>query len=91
MLEGKIKVINPLGLHARAAAVLVRLAGNFESKIILARCDNNVIADAKSILSVLTLAASKGTQLEINVEGADEQAAFQAICEIFADGFGELI
>ncbi len=90
MLEGKIKVINPLGLHARAAAVLVRLAGNFESKIILARCDNNVLADAKSILSVLTLAASKGTQLEINVEGVDEPEAFRAICDIFADGFGEL-
>ena len=90
MLESKIKVINPLGLHARAAAQLVRLAGKFQSKIILARCDNNVIADAKSILSVLTLAASKGTQLEINVEGDDEPEAFRAICEIFADGFGEL-
>ena len=90
MLESKIKVINPLGLHARAAAQLVRLAGKFQSKIILARCDNNVIADAKSILSVLTLAASKGTQLEINVEGDDEQEAFHAICDIFADGFGEM-
>jgi len=90
MLEGKIKIINPLGLHARAAAVLVRLAGKFQSKIILARTDNNVIADAKSILSVLTLAASKGTQLEISVEGEDETEAFQAICDIFANGFGEL-
>ena len=91
MLESKLKIINPLGLHARAAAQLVRLAGKFQSKIILARTDNNVVADAKSILSVLTLAAAKGTQLEINVEGADESEAFQAICEIFADGFGELI
>lgn len=90
MLEGKIKIINPLGLHARTAAGLVRLAGKFQSKIILARTDNNVIADAKSILSILTLAASKGTQLEINVEGEDETEAFQAICEIFASGFGEL-
>ncbi len=90
MLESKIKVINPLGLHARAAAQLVRLAGSFQSKIILARTDNNVIADAKSILSVLTLAAAKGTQLEISVEGEDETEAFQAICGIFADGFGEI-
>ena len=90
MLESKLKIINPLGLHARAAAQLVRLAGKFQSKIILARTDNNVVADAKSILSVLTLAAAKGTQLEINVEGADESEAFQAICEIFADGFGEI-
>ncbi len=90
MRKGKIKVINPLGLHARAAAVLVRLAGKFESKIILARTDNNVMADAKSILSVLTLAASKGTQLEINVEGEDATEAFEAICGSFANGFGEL-
>lgn len=89
MLEGKIKVINPLGLHARAAAQLVRLAGTFHSKIILHRTDNNVIADAKSILSVLTLAASKGIELEIHVEGEDEETAFEAIREIFQNGFGE--
>ncbi len=90
MLETKIKVINPLGLHARAAAVLVRLAGKYESKIILTRTDKNVMADAKSILSVLTLAAAKGTHLEVSVEGEDEAEAFKAICEVFADGFGEL-
>lgn len=90
MLEGQIKVINELGLHARAAAQLVRLAGKFQSKIILARTDSNVIADAKSILSVLTLAASKGTELQINVEGEDEKKAFEAICEIFREGFGEI-
>lgn len=90
MLEGQIKVINELGLHARAAAQLVRLAGKFQSKIILARTDSNVIADAKSILSVLTLAASKGTELRINVEGEDENEAFASICEIFREGFGEI-
>lgn len=90
MLEAKIKVINPLGLHARAAAVLVRLAGKYESKIILTRTDKNVMADAKSILSVLTLAASKGTHLEVSVEGEDEVEAFEAICEVFANGFGEI-
>ncbi|CAN5328193.1 HPr family phosphocarrier protein [soil metagenome] len=90
MLESKIKVINTLGLHARAAAQLVRLAGKFQCKIVLSRTDNNVIADAKSILSVLTLAASKGTELEITVEGSDEKEAFNAINEIFADGFGEM-
>ncbi|MEP7039125.1 MAG: HPr family phosphocarrier protein [Acidobacteriota bacterium] len=90
MLESKIKVINPLGLHARAAAQLVRLAGKFKSRIILKRIDNNVIADAKSILSVLTLAAAKGTHLELEVEGEDEQKALQAIEEIFAKGFGEI-
>jgi phosphocarrier protein HPr len=90
MLEGKVKIINPLGLHARAAAQLVRLAGSFASSIRLFRTDNTNMADAKSILSVLTLAAAKGTELELKVEGADEQAAFQSISDIFANGFGEL-
>jgi phosphocarrier protein HPr len=90
MLEGKVKIINQLGLHARAAAQLVRLAGSFQSSIQIKRTDNNVMAEAKSILSVLTLAAAKGTQLDLTVEGADEQEAFQAVTEIFANGFGEL-
>ena len=90
MLNGRLNIINRLGLHARAAAQLVRLASGFQSKIRLIRADNAVIADAKSILSVLTLAASKGVELEIEVEGPDEQAAFDAIREIFLNGFGEL-
>ncbi len=90
MLEGKLKVVNKLGLHARAAAQLVRLASRFESRIILKRVDNAVIADAKSILSVLTLAASKGTHLELEIDGEDEQAALQSIKEIFLNGFGEI-
>ncbi len=90
MLKVKLKVTNQLGLHARAASQFVRLAGNFQSHIELKRADNDVVADAKSILSVLTLAAAKGTELELRVEGADEEKASQAIEEIFQDGFGEL-
>jgi phosphocarrier protein HPr len=90
MLEGKVKIINQLGLHARAAAQLVRLASSFQSDIKLLRTDNNVIADAKSILSVLTLAAAKGTELDLKIEGEDEEQAFQSICEIIANGFGEI-
>ena len=90
MLEAQVKVINPLGLHARAAAQLVRLAGRFKSRIKLKRTDNNVVADAKSILSVLTLAAAQKTKLVVEVEGADEREALQAIEQIFADGFGEI-
>ena len=90
MLETEIKVVNPLGLHARAAAQLVRLAGKFASKIIIKRCDNNLFADAKSILSILTLAAAKGTILKLEVEGKDETQAFEEINTLFANGFGEL-
>lgn len=90
MLEGTVKVINPLGLHARAAAQLVRLAGGFKSRITLNRLDNSAFANAKSMLSVLTLAASLNTILELNVEGEDETAAFGAISGLFESGFGEL-
>ncbi|MGI9037204.1 MAG: HPr family phosphocarrier protein [Pyrinomonadaceae bacterium] len=90
MLETDVKIVNPLGLHARAAAQLVRLAGKFKSRIKLTRLDNAVMADAKSILSVLTLAAARGTQLKLNVEGEDEREASSAIAEIIRNGFGEL-
>ena len=90
MRNAKVKVVNPLGLHARAAAVLVRLAGTFQSEIKIKRTDNQVVADAKSILSVLTLAASKNIEIEIEVEGADEVKAVKAIKEIFIKGFGEI-
>lgn len=90
MREAQVKIVNQLGLHARAAAQLVRLASKFESKILLKRADNQVHADAKSILSVLTLAASKGTELNIETEGADEAEALTAVEEIFKKGFGEL-
>ncbi len=90
MLETKLRIINQLGLHARAAAQLVRLAAKFKSKIILVRIDNAVIADAKSILSVLTLVSTKGTELTLEVEGVDEQEAFLEIEKLFLDGFGEL-
>lgn len=90
MLEGTVEVVNHLGLHARAAAQLVRLAGTFRSSITLRRVDSDSYANAKSILSVLALAAPVGTLLHIDVAGEDEQAAFEAITIMFADGFGEM-
>lgn len=90
MLESTVRIVNPLGLHARAAAQLVRLAGRFKSRIILHRTDSTVYADAKSILSVLTLAASIGSELRLKVEGEDESAAQAALTELFANGFGEI-
>ena len=89
MLEGSVTVVNQLGLHARAAAKLVRLAGTFASRIQLIRPDRNVEANAKSILSVLALAASIGTELQLRVDGSDEAAAFEAISTLFSKGFGE--
>lgn len=90
MLEGRVKIVNPLGLHARAAAQLVRTAGMFKSRITLKRLNGDESVDAKSILSLLTLAASSGTELMINVDGEDEAEASRAIIDLFASGFGEV-
>jgi len=90
MLECQIKVTNTLGLHARAAAQLVRLANSFQSNIVLERRDNTVFANAKSILSVLTLAASMGTELTLKVTGEDEFDALNAVEALFRTGFGEI-
>lgn len=90
MLSERITIVNRLGLHARAAAQLVRLASGFESHVRLFRPDSQASADAKSILSVLTLAASMGVEIEVEVDGSDEAAAFHAVGELIRNGFGEL-
>jgi phosphocarrier protein HPr len=90
MVERTVLIKAPLGLHARAAAKLVRVANDFESQVTLRRSDGGLSADAKSILDVLMLAASRGTALQVSVEGADEQSAIVAIERLFAEGFGEL-
>jgi len=89
MLEARITVVNRLGLHARAAAQLVRLAGKFRSTVMLLHPGRNVSANAKSILSVLTLAAAMGTELMITVDGEDEESALTEISSLFANRFGE--
>lgn len=82
-----IEIINKLGLHARAASKLVKLASRFESTVLLRKGERE--ANGKSIMGVMMLAASKGTQLELVVEGADEQDAMMALEALIADRFGE--
>jgi phosphotransferase system HPr (HPr) family protein len=89
MLERHVIVTNRLGLHARAAARLVRTASVYRSTVRLERADRSASADAKSILSVLMLAAARGTTLRATAEGADEDEALRAVCELIANGFGE--
>jgi phosphocarrier protein HPr len=90
MLERSVTICNSLGLHARAAAKLVRLAGKFESSIQLKRVDTGVTANAKSILSILYIAAGIGSTVSITTEGRDEADAMEAIEQIFLNGFGEI-
>jgi phosphocarrier protein HPr len=89
MVERRVMITNRLGLHARAAAQLVRTATCFQSVVRLERVDGSAAADAKSILSVLMLAAARGTELRATAEGADEKEAMSALCVLFASGFGE--
>ncbi len=90
MLEQTVKLVNPLGLHARAAAKLVRCAAQFESRIILRNKKANASANAKSILSLLALAASYGVTLDMMINGPDERQAADAITDLFTNGFGEI-
>ncbi len=87
MLQNKIEVINKLGLHARASAKLTQLAGQFKSEVWLTRQGRRV--NAKSIMGVMMLAAAKGTQVQIETNGADEEAAMQALTQLIQDKFGE--
>ena len=89
MLECGVSITNPLGLHARAAAKLVRLANGFRSSVTLTRNDSNVSADGKDILSILQLAAGFGVDLSVMVDGIDENVAIEKIAKLFADSFGE--
>ena len=89
MPESTVKIVNPLGLHARAAAKLVRLAGEYQSSITIRRPGVDKAADARSILSILELGAKHGSSVIVRVEGADSDAAIQALTQLFETGFGE--
>lgn len=83
-----VEVVNPQGLHARPANLFVRLANEFQSTIEVVKDGERV--DGKSILSVLTLVASQGTQLAIEARGPDADNAIRALVELVSDGFEEL-
>lgn len=87
MIQSEIEIINKLGLHARAAAKLVATASAFSSHSSLIKDQQQV--DAKSIMSVMLLAASKGTTLGLQIEGSDEQAAHEAMTTLINNRFDE--
>ena len=90
MLERTVRVVNHLGLHARAAAQLVKLSRCFNSRITLHRSDGSAEADTRSILDVLALAAPLNTTLLLRADGPDEGKAIEAAADLFEAGFGEL-
>jgi phosphocarrier protein HPr len=89
MQERTVVISNRLGLHARAAARLVRRATQFTSTVELVREDTGQVADGKSILAVLLLAASRSTRLIIRTEGQDEGRAADMLAELVDTKFGE--
>jgi phosphocarrier protein HPr len=87
MLEKKIEIKNKLGLHARAAAKFVHLANRFSSSVKIVKDGTEI--DGKSILGILTLAATQGTRITLKVSGGDETIALQALVDLINNKFQE--
>ena len=86
-LRQDVEIINKLGLHARASAKFTQLAGTFQSEVWLERNGRRV--NGKSIMGVMMLAAGKGTVLDIQIEGDDEEAALAALTALIENRFHE--
>lgn len=87
MIQETLTIINKLGLHARAAAKLVTLASSYKSDIQLS--SKGKLANGKSIMSVMMLAAAKGSEISLIIDGEDEQEAFTALRHLVDQRFGE--
>jgi len=87
MIRTTVTISNRLGLHARASAKLTKLAGTFGSDVFMTRNGRRV--NAKSIMGVMMLAAGIGTEVQIEVEGPDENEAMSALIALINDKFGE--
>lgn len=87
MVSKKVKVINPSGIHARPAGVLVKEAAKFNSNVLI--LFNEKTIQAKSILNVMAAAIKCGSEIEIQCDGDDEQEALDTIVKLIEDGMGE--
>jgi phosphocarrier protein len=87
MLEKEFIIVNKLGLHARASALLVKTASHFKSEIRIGR--EGVEVNGKSIMGIMMLAAGKGTVIRVKIEGEDEAEAMTSLGELINNGFGE--
>ena len=87
MISREVKIINKLGLHARASSKLVELASSFKSNITISK--DNKSANAKSLMSVMMLAAANGSIILIHASGEDQELAIDALCNMINSKFGE--
>jgi len=87
LLQQTTTIVNKLGLHARAAAKFVTQASQFDSEINVKR--NNQDVNGKSIMGIMMLAAAKGSEIELIIDGTDEKQAMLSLLELIANRFGE--
>ena len=87
MTSESVRVVNQLGMHARAAAKFVHLAARYEARVRVAR--EARVMDGKSIMGILLLAAAQGSTITISAEGTDERDAVRALVALVQSGFGE--
>ncbi len=83
----EVTLVNKLGMHARPSAKVAQTATQFKSQVWMKRNGRKI--NAKSIMGVMMLAAPLGAKIEVEVDGADEDAAIEALTQLFASGFGE--
>ncbi|HET8564557.1 MAG TPA: HPr family phosphocarrier protein [Candidatus Binatia bacterium] len=83
----KLEIKNKLGLHARAAALLVQTVNRFSSAISFSK--DGQVADGRSIMGVLTLAATQGSKIQVEAQGEDAEQAVRAIEKLFEKRFNE--
>ncbi|MCA9656135.1 MAG: HPr family phosphocarrier protein [Myxococcales bacterium] len=86
--EGDLEIVNDLGLHARAASKLVKVANDFNAEVFVGHAGREV--NGKSILGVLMLACAKGSTISVRCEGPQADEAYAAIGDLVRDGFGEM-
>jgi len=87
--SAQVKISNRLGMHARPAMILAETAQAFDSDITLRRTDQDDAVDAKSIMQLMMLAATEGTELEIKADGHDAEQAVKRLIELIRSGFDE--
>jgi len=87
MKKKDLRIENKLGLHARAAAQIVKAASGFNAKILLSK--DGMEVDGKSIMGIMMMAAAKGSTIQVSAEGNDEEKALEGMERLFKDKFGE--
>ena len=80
---------NPLGIHARPASLFVQTAADFDSEVTVTNLDSGHTADGKSVMSMLMLAAPKGTHLRVDINGRDAEDAMNVLSALIEGGFDE--